>query len=106
SPFFKGALFRTLSSDTMELIRTERLQDGARPQTTCLLNDGVQDRREQGQRMPAPTFAAATAFARDPLFAEAAHVLDVAGGVGTFSIALAGRPPHLRCPALDPPGMS
>jgi acetylserotonin N-methyltransferase len=106
SPFFKGALFRTLSTDVMELIRRERLQDGARPQTTDWLNGRVQDAREQGQRMHAHTFPAAAAFAADPLFGAIAHVLDVAGGVGTFSIALARRHPHLRCTVMDLPGMS
>jgi hypothetical protein len=107
SPFFKGALFQTLSADKLELIRMMRLQDGlARPQTTCWLAGRVQRPREQGERMHAHTFAAATAFARDPLFAESTHILDIAGGVGTFSIALAQRHPHLQCTVMDLPGMA
>ena len=65
SPFFKGALFQTLSADTMEMIRTARLQDGpTRPQTTCWLAGRVEHPREQGRRMHAHTFAAARSSQR------------------------------------------
>src|SRR5262249_7614667 len=43
--------------------------------------------------------------ARSGPFAQAQHVLDVAGGSGAFSIALAVHHPALRCTVLDLPMM-
>ena len=48
-------------------------------------------------------FPAAMGMARLGVFAEVRRLLDIGGGSGCFSIALAGRHPALHCTVLDLP---
>ena len=56
--------------------------------------------------MHALTFAAGAAFAEHPNFDSIENLLDVAGGAGTLSIALARRRARLKCIVMDLPGMA
>lgn len=61
-------------------------------------------RAEEGARsMHGLSFAAAVAMARNADFAGVRRLLDVAGGSGGFSIALAQRYPELRCTVAELP---
>ena len=61
-------------------------------------------RAEEGVRtMHGLSFAAAVAMARNADFSDVARLLDVAGGSGGFSIALAQRYPRLRCSVAELP---
>jgi acetylserotonin N-methyltransferase len=61
-------------------------------------------RAEEGVRtMHGLSFAAAVAMARNADFARIRRLLDVAGGSGGFSIALAQRYPALRCTVAELP---
>jgi acetylserotonin N-methyltransferase len=107
SPFFKGALFRLISEEEMELLREVHLQDGLpRPATARWLLGTVLDAEGQAANMHAHTFAAASVFAALPVFGQVKSLLDVAGGGGTLSIALALANPGLRSTVMDLPGMA
>jgi acetylserotonin N-methyltransferase len=56
--------------------------------------------------MHAHTFAAASAFATHPIFGKVRRLLDVAGGGGTISIALARANQGLIATVMDLPGMA
>jgi 3-hydroxy-5-methyl-1-naphthoate 3-O-methyltransferase len=61
-------------------------------------------RAEEGVRtMHGLSFAAAVALARNADFSRVRRLLDVAGGSGGFSIALAQRNPQLRCTVAELP---
>jgi acetylserotonin N-methyltransferase len=61
-------------------------------------------RAEEGVRtMHGLSFSAAVAMARNADFSNVERLLDVAGGSGGFSIALAQRYPRLRCSVLELP---
>jgi acetylserotonin N-methyltransferase len=61
-------------------------------------------RAEEGTRtMHGLSFAAAVAMARNADFTRVRRLLDVAGGSGGFSIALAQRYPSLRCSVAELP---
>ncbi len=61
-------------------------------------------RAEEGTRtMHGLSFAAAVAMARNADFSRVRRLLDVAGGSGGFSIALAQRYPSLRCSVAELP---
>jgi cyclopropane fatty-acyl-phospholipid synthase-like methyltransferase len=61
-------------------------------------------RAEEGVRtMHGLSFSAAVAMARNADFSSVNRLLDVAGGSGGFSIALAQRYPHLRCSVAELP---
>lgn len=107
SPFFKGALFRLISDEEMELLREVHLQDGLpRPATARWLLGTVLDAEGQAANMHAHTFAAASTFASHQIFAPIRSLLDVAGGAGTLSVALASANPGLHATVMDLPGMS
>jgi acetylserotonin N-methyltransferase len=62
------------------------------------------ERAEEGVRtMHGLSFAAAVALARNADFSRVRRLLDVAGGSGGFSIALAQRNPQLRCTVAELP---
>jgi hypothetical protein len=62
------------------------------------------ERVDQGVRtMHGLSFAAAVGMARNADFSGVRHLLDVAGGAGGFSIALAQRYPNLRCTVAELP---
>jgi acetylserotonin N-methyltransferase len=64
----------------------------------------ARERVEEGVRtMHGLSFPAAVALARNADFADARRLLDVAGGSGGFSIALAQRYPSLRCTVAELP---
>lgn len=107
SPFFKGALFQNISNDEVDLLRKVHLQDDVpRPITTQWLAGRVLKADSQAQVMHAHSFAAASFFAQQPVFQQVDRILDVAGGVGSVSIALALKNPHLRCSVMDLPPMA
>lgn len=64
----------------------------------------ARERVEQGVKtMHGLSFPAAVALARNADFGDARRLLDVAGGSGGFSIALAQRYPSLRCSVAELP---
>lgn len=106
SPFYKGEFFRLISQEEMELLRKVHLQDNtARPTTTQWLAGRVIDPAAQGSGMHTHAFAAACAFAKNPCFSKIRNLLDVGGGVGSTSIALALHYPEIRCTVMDLAGM-
>lgn len=107
SPFFKGALFQNISSDEINLLQKVHLQDDTpRPITKQWLAGRVLKADSQAEVMHAHSFAAASVFARQPIFQQVGRILDVAGGVGSVSISLALKNPHLRCSVMDLPSMA
>jgi hypothetical protein len=107
SPFFKGPWFCAISSEELELIRSVHLQDGLpRPHTARWLDGTVKNPRGQGAGMHAHTFAAAVSFAKHVAFRTVGKLLDVGGGVGTLSIALAMHNPMLQCLVMDLPAIA
>lgn len=106
SPFFKGSMFGSISNEQLDLLRRAYLQDGsARPTTQQWLAGQVVQPEKQAETMHAHTFAVATVFARHPAFASVRNLLDVGGGAGTVSIALARQNPSLHCTVMDLPPM-
>jgi 3-hydroxy-5-methyl-1-naphthoate 3-O-methyltransferase len=106
SPFFKGHLFHTINDNELDLLRNVHLQDHfMRPTTRQWLGGRVLNPDRQAEIMHAHTFAAATAFARERIFCHARSLLDVAGGSGSFSIALTAMNSELRCTIMDLPEM-
>jgi hypothetical protein len=106
SPFFKGALFKLIPDDEYELVRRVHLREESfRPTTQRWLAGKVRDVIGQAEHMHAQTFPACAAFARHPQLHGARSVLDVAGGAGTFSIALALHNPAIQCVVMDLPCM-
>ena len=102
SPFYRGWLFKKISADELEVIRSIHLKDTfSRPETARWLAGVVTDPKLQANDMHAHSFAAATVFSRLPVFSKLNSVLDVAGGVGSFSIALAGCNANLQCTVMD-----
>jgi acetylserotonin N-methyltransferase len=79
------------------------------PQSVYVVRDWKQDeyplqRAEEGVRtMHGLSFAAAVAMVRNADFSRVRMLLDVAGGSGGFSIALAQRYPDLRCTVAELP---
>lgn len=55
--------------------------------------------------MNAITLPAASSLARQPVFAEVHRLLDVGGGSGSLSCAVAAARPHIRCTLLDLPAV-
>ena len=107
SPFFKGGMFHNIPSKELEMLREVHLQDGLVRPITARWNAGIVEAPErQAEHMHAHTFAAASVFAEHPIFDSVTDVLDIAGGVGTFSIALAQRYRAMRCTVLDLPPMA
>jgi trans-aconitate methyltransferase len=66
---------------------------------------GPAQARRVARFMNSHSFAAALGMARCAEFASIKSLLDVGGGSGCFSIALAQRHPQLRCTVLDLPAM-
>jgi ubiquinone/menaquinone biosynthesis C-methylase UbiE len=107
SPFFKGDMFNLISDDELRLMREVHFQDGrARPATSQWLAGTVHKPDQQAKHMHAHTYAAASAMGRHAAFGEVRNLLDVAGGAGTVSIAIAQQNPTLRCTVMDLPGMA
>jgi acetylserotonin N-methyltransferase len=79
------------------------------PSSVYVVRDWKEDeyplqRAEEGTRtMHGLSFAAAVAMARNADFARVRRLLDVAGGSGGFSIALAQRYANLRCTVAELP---
>jgi acetylserotonin N-methyltransferase len=79
------------------------------PASVYVVRDWKEDeyplqRAEEGTRtMHGLSFAAAVAMARNADFSRVRRLLDVAGGSGGFSIALAQRYPDLRCSVAELP---
>jgi ubiquinone/menaquinone biosynthesis C-methylase UbiE len=106
SPFFKGNLFRLIPDEELQLLQAVHLRDDVRrPATQQWLAGKVARPNQQAEIMHAHTFAAGSAFARLPVFGSVQHLLDVGGGAGTISIALAQHNPHLNCTVMDLPAM-
>jgi acetylserotonin N-methyltransferase len=106
SPFYKGDLFALIAREEMELLRKVYLQDGQRRAVTSQWLAGrVRDPQVQGSGTHANTFAAACALSAQLRFTRPMRLLDVGGGVGSFSIALALNHPEVRCVVLDLPQM-
>lgn len=63
----------------------------------------AEDAHAANQRFHAHSFPAALGMAHSHEFREVHHLLDVAGGSGCYSIALALRHHHLRCTVADLP---
>jgi acetylserotonin N-methyltransferase len=79
------------------------------PSSVYVVRDWKEDeyplqRAEEGTRtMHGLSFSAAVAMARNADFSRVRRLLDVAGGSGGFSIALAQRYPDLRCSVAELP---
>jgi hypothetical protein len=104
SPFFKGTLFRLIPNDEFELLHRVHLQDDTpRPMTIQWRAGRMPNVNQQTEHMHAHTFAAASVFATHPIFKKVRDLLDVAGGAGSFSIALVLNNPQLHCTIRDLP---
>jgi acetylserotonin N-methyltransferase len=104
SAFYKGTIFGLLSEEEFSMMRSWHLQDETpRPVNTRWLAGKVVDPDGQAAYMHGQTYAVACGFARHPFFSSgsARRLLDVAGGAGTVSIALAEANPALRCTVMD-----
>ena len=107
SPFFKGSVFHLIPDEEFAALRDVHLRDDfPRPITQQWLAGKVFQPERQAKNMHAHTFAAGTVFAQHARFDSIENLLDVAGGAGTISIALARRHPRLRCTVMDLPGMA
>jgi acetylserotonin N-methyltransferase len=116
SPYYAGFTFRRFAARNV----WERLKravgdpppddaSSVAPASVYVVRDWKEDeyplqRAEEGTRtMHGLSFAAAVAMARNADFSRARRLLDVAGGSGGFSIALAQRYPSLRCSVAELP---
>jgi hypothetical protein len=107
SPFFKGALFRLIPDEEFNMLRRIHLLDESpRPVTKQWLAGRVPDVNRQAKHMHAHSFSVAAAFGRHPIFQGLRSLLDVAGGAGSFSIALVLNNPGLHCTVMDLPCMA
>jgi O-methyltransferase domain/Dimerisation domain len=116
SPFYAGFTLRRfaprnvwerLKSAIGDSIADEGPASG--PSSVYVVRDWKKDewplqRAEEGVRtMHGLSFAAAVAMARNADFSNVRRLLDVAGGSGGFSIALAQRYPDIRCTVAELP---
>lgn len=107
SPFFKGSVFCLIPDEEFALLRDVHLRDDTlRPVTQQWLAGKVYEPEKQAKTMHALSFAAGAVFAQHPTFDSIQELLDVAGGAGSISVALARRRPRLRCTVMDLPGMT
>lgn len=90
----KDILFRTRAADSPVLLDTEMWKASA---------VHVERHRASTASMHALFFPAATAVALHGGFEGVQSLLDVAGGSGCFSIALASRHPHMRLTVMELP---
>ena len=90
----------------MERLRSENL--GPEDRVTIRWEQGVislEDAQRANQNFHSHSFPAAMGLARAVDFSDVGRLLDVAGGGGSFSIALALRYPNLRCTIADLPNV-
>jgi acetylserotonin N-methyltransferase len=116
SPYYAGFTLRRFAPrsvwDRLKRAIGDPLPDdvsAASPPSVYVVRDWQPDeyplqRAEEGVRtMHGLSFAAAVAMARNADFSRVHRLLDVAGGSGGFSIALAQRYPDLRCTVAELP---
>jgi 3-hydroxy-5-methyl-1-naphthoate 3-O-methyltransferase len=114
SPFYAGFSLRrfaarNVSERLTRAIRSPREDSEAASSTVYVVRDWKEGefplhRAEEGvQTMHGLSFPAAVALARNADFTATRRLLDVAGGSGGFSIALAQRYPHLHCTVAELP---
>ncbi len=105
SPTFVGALLLMSNTQFQQFKRVMTEDEPLRPERVACWEQGkaVPDAAESTERMHALTAAAGMGLAQLGCFTDHARLLDIAGGSGSVSIALARRYPELKLTVLDLP---
>ena len=104
SPFFRRELAR-FESPSVDALRVAMgtQHDPVAPLAVNLGALPAEQVRSFIELMHSMTMPAATGLARQPVFGGMQRLLDVAGGSGSLSLAIADRHPDLECTLLDLP---
>lgn len=109
SPYYWGGMLRFGWTNDLHDRMREALQRERQPRlrrVTDIWSTGSltpEAAKVVTQAMHSHSFPAAMALAQRPLFADVHRMLDVGGGSGAFSIALALQHPELECTIMDLP---
>jgi len=84
-------------------LRQALVPDTGAPEPFAVNIGALPDQERQGfmEVMHSMTLPAATALAEQPVFQKMHRLLDVAGGTGSLSLAIASRHAKIRCTVLD-----
>jgi 3-hydroxy-5-methyl-1-naphthoate 3-O-methyltransferase len=104
-PMLRGTGRGQLGADAlMDVLRTDQLDYDARISRRWERGEmTLEEARGSNQRMHSHSWPAALGLARGGAFSTVRRLLDVAGGSGCFSIALALQYPTLRCTVAELP---
>jgi hypothetical protein len=104
-PMLRAAGFgQTTTEMLMHTLQTENLGENDRVTRRWERGEmSAQDAHAANQRFHSHSFPSALGLARSHNFDGVHRLLDVAGGSGCYSIAIASRHPHLRCTVADLP---
>jgi acetylserotonin N-methyltransferase len=123
SPFYWGPIFSTYSAEKQLLVLKDALtgkgrsgnsgadgrpvpgQSGRHVDSWASGQIGLDEARAVAAIMHSHSLASAVTLARHPAFSTIDRLLDVGGGSGCFSIALAQALPRIACTVMDLPAM-
>jgi 2-polyprenyl-3-methyl-5-hydroxy-6-metoxy-1,4-benzoquinol methylase len=102
SPFFYTG-FCPPQEWYLDLLRMKVLSGGQPPMPLAvgMKQHRVEVVRSFIERMHMMTLPAAASLAKQPIFGQISHLLDVGGGSGSLAIAIAAFNPQIRCTILD-----